>query len=167
LVDALLRGGRAGGVAFQQARLLDRRPVAAAQRADLRTGVEGAAGQRLGPGVVAEQQRGFGALLQQGRVVGDDLQRLVERGGGLAVVLLRFQALGLRAQVLDLGVAQWLDREFALAVAGGGADGRDLLLRRGGGQGSRRWRRRLRSRAGGQRERESHGRAVADGWKPD
>src|SRR5690606_33489061 len=46
LVDALLRGGRAGGVAFQQARLLDRRPVAAAQRADLRTGVEGAAGQR-------------------------------------------------------------------------------------------------------------------------
>src|SRR3546814_4204833 len=91
-----------------------------------------AAGQRFGLGVVAQQQRGLGALLQQGRVVGHDLQRLVERSGGFGVVLLRFQALGLLAQVFDLGVAQRLDRELALAVARGGADGGDLLLRRGG-----------------------------------
>src|SRR3546814_13905446 len=61
LVDALLRGRRAGGVAFQQARLLDRRPVAAAQRTALRTGREGAAGQRFGLGLVAprsEERRG-------------------------------------------------------------------------------------------------------------
>src|SRR3546814_774610 len=142
LVDALLRGRRAGGVAFQQARLLDRRPVAAAQRTDLRTGREGAAGQRFGLGVVAQQQRGLGALLQQGWVVRHDLQRLVERFGGFGVVLLRFQALGLLAQVFDLGVAQRLDRELAVAVARGGADGGDLLLRRGGGQGTPWWRRR-------------------------
>src|SRR5690606_89634 len=126
---------------------------------------EGAAGQRLGPCVVAEQQRGLGALLQQGRVVGHDLQRLVERAGGFGVVPLRFQARGLLAQVLDLGVAQRLDRELALAVARGGADGGDLLLRRGGGQRTRR-RRWLRRRAGGQHDRESGERAVADGGTP-
>src|SRR3546814_6078120 len=81
-----------------------------------------AAGQRFGLGVVAQQQRGLGALLQQGWVVRHDLQRLVERFGGFGVVLLRFQALGLLAQVFDLGVAQRLDRELAVAVARGGAE---------------------------------------------
>src|SRR3546814_19265620 len=78
--------------------------------------------------------------IYQGRVVRHDLQRLVVRFVGCFVVLLRFHALGFLGQVCDLGVAQRLDRELALAVARGGADGGDLLLRRGGGQGTPWWR---------------------------
>src|SRR5690606_42063610 len=66
--------GRSGafGITVHQPHLPDRRPVPPAQRTDLRAQREGTLGQLAGALEIALQQRRFGALLQQGRVVGND-----------------------------------------------------------------------------------------------
>ena len=94
-LQASIRGlgrGRARGVAARPGGLFDRRPVAAAQRPDLRADRVRLAREAFGGRVVAQQQRDFGALLQQRRIVRNERERLVQRRGGVRVVLLRFQA---------------------------------------------------------------------------